>query len=79
MLHLRREVVFVSIWYFQGFFLEIRGFNKLYLFTWYSDNIDDVDEIIIKIVDVTYNSEPVNIISTDFDLKPDLEKRFKIL
>jgi intein-encoded DNA endonuclease-like protein len=76
------EVIYVSI--NQGFlyaiitldkkeaYLQIRGANKSERIKWYSGNIDDVDNIIVKVVDVKQNSEMQEYISGDEIVTRDL-------
>ncbi|MDR1182920.1 MAG: hypothetical protein LBL13_13185 [Bacteroidales bacterium] len=71
-------MVYVNISYCRGFLtLHIRGYNETEFIKWYSGNIDDVDEVIIKVVDVAQNSESERI-SKDLSnyriLKQTLEK-----
>jgi hypothetical protein len=57
--------------------LNIIGRNQSEHITWYSDTIDDVDEIIVKVVDVTQNSEPVETVSKDLLRYNNLKKHLK--
>jgi hypothetical protein len=70
--------VYVGVSYCRGSLtLAIRGYNKTEFITWYSHNIDDVDEVIIKIVDAVQNSEPEETISKDLSYYNDLKQRLK--
>jgi hypothetical protein len=72
-------MVFVIVSYCQkSFTLHIRGYDKTEFINWYGSDIDDADEIIIKVVDVVQNSESKETISKElryyYDLKQRLEK-----
>jgi Uri superfamily endonuclease len=70
--------VYVGVSYCRGHLtLVIRGYNKTEFINWHTHNIDDVDEVIIKVVDVVQNSEPENTISKDLSYYNDLKQRLK--
>jgi hypothetical protein len=48
--------------------LQIKGANKSERITWYSGNIDDVDNIIVRVVDVQQNSEMEEYISGEEEI-----------
>jgi hypothetical protein len=43
----------------------IGGYNKSNCITWYSGIVDEIDEIIVKVVDVTQTTEPIETVSKD--------------
>jgi hypothetical protein len=40
-------------------YLSIGGYDKSNYITWYSDKIDEIEEVTVKVVDVIQNSEPI--------------------
>jgi hypothetical protein len=58
--------------------LYIGGYNGSEYIRWYSDNIDDVDEITVKVADITQNSETAETVPKNLKhynlLKQELKK-----
>jgi hypothetical protein len=72
----------IDISYFKETYLDIAGFNETEHITWYSDNIDDVDNIIVKAVEVkqiseikkSFSKETIDLLVEYAKLKQELKK-----
>jgi hypothetical protein len=62
-----KGVISTHVFYDEDLYLYIGGINSESAehIKWYSGNIDDTDDITVKVVDVKQSSEPVGSISED--------------
>jgi hypothetical protein len=66
-----KGLIYIFITYYKGTDICIGGFNKFEHTTeyikWYIGDIDDGDNIIIRVLDVQQNSEPIESMTRDKD------------